>query len=79
MRYCTSIGIDTHAKKNTVCALVKETGEIFTATLSADPRELIRWIEDPDFYEFLFKDKDAVLFNNDYYKDQKDAHAGWWY
>jgi len=49
MRYCTSIGIDTHAKKNTICALVKETGEILKVTLSADPKELIRWIEAQDF------------------------------
>jgi transposase len=49
MRYCTSIGIDTHAKKNSICALLRETGEVFTAKLSADPRELIRWIKAQDF------------------------------
>jgi transposase len=41
MRYSTSIGIDTHAKKNQVCALVTETGEIHTAKLSEDPKELV--------------------------------------
>jgi len=49
MRYSTSIGIDTHAKKNSICALVKETGEIFTAKLSADPDDVIRWIQGQGF------------------------------
>jgi transposase len=45
MRYFTSIGIDTHAKKNQVCAIDTKTGAMATAKLSADPAELIRWIE----------------------------------
>ena len=45
MRYCTSIGIDTHARKNQICVLVRETGELITATLSSDPEELITWIK----------------------------------
>lgn len=45
MRYCAGIGIDTHAKSNTVCAIVKEAGEMLAIKLSADPNELISWIE----------------------------------
>ena len=45
MRYCTSIGIDTHAKKNEVCALDTDTGEIITTTFSDDPALLISWIK----------------------------------
>ena len=44
MKYCTSIGIDAHSKKNSVCAIVAETGEVHEATLSGDPRELVAWI-----------------------------------
>ena len=28
MRYSTIVGIDTHSKKNAVCAIVPETGEM---------------------------------------------------
>lgn len=49
MKYCTSIGIDTHSRKNSVCAIVAETGEMREATLPADPRELVAWIRDGDF------------------------------
>lgn len=49
MRYSTSIGIDTHAKKNQVCAIDKRTGEVAEAKLSSDPAELIRWIDSHDF------------------------------
>ena len=48
MRYSTSIGIDTHAKSNSICAIVKETGEMLTAKLSADPKEVISWISRQD-------------------------------
>lgn len=44
MKYCTNVGIDTHSAKNSVCALVAETGETLEATLSADPGELVAWI-----------------------------------
>ena len=49
MRYSTSIGIDTHMKKNQVCAIDKKTGEIATTKLSADPAELISWIKERGF------------------------------
>jgi len=49
MSYCTSIGIDTHAKKNQVFALVRETGEFETASLSDDPKELVSWIRKQGF------------------------------
>ena len=45
MKYCTNIGIDAHSKKNSVCAIVAETGEMEEVTLSEDPRELVAWIE----------------------------------
>jgi len=51
MRYCTTIGIDTHVKKNEVCALNTQTGEKATATLSGDPNQLISWIEKSGFSE----------------------------
>ena len=44
MRHSTSIGIDTHAKTNSVCALVHDTGELREAKLSSDPAELVAWI-----------------------------------
>ena len=44
MKYSTSIGIDTHSKKNSVCALNNNTGEITEVTLSEDPEKLIQWI-----------------------------------
>ena len=28
MKYCTNIGIDAHSRKNSVCAIVAETGEV---------------------------------------------------
>lgn len=49
MRYSTIIGIDTHAKKNSVCALDAKTGEVVQATLSADPDQLISWIKKGGF------------------------------
>ncbi|MEG0218319.1 MAG: hypothetical protein RR655_08370, partial [Raoultibacter sp.] len=49
MRYSTSIGIDTHSKKNAVCAIVTQTGEIRECVLSEDPAQLISWIEENDF------------------------------
>jgi transposase len=49
MRYCTSIGIDTHAASNQVYALVKETGEVEEARLSAYPKEIVSWIKARDF------------------------------
>ena len=44
MRHSTSIGIDAHAKTNSVCALVHDTGEVREARLSSDPAELVAWI-----------------------------------
>ena len=49
MKYCTSIGIDTHAKKNAVCALSTETGAITEDILSEDPAQVIDWIRQHDF------------------------------
>lgn len=49
MRYSTSIGIDTHSKKNAICAIVSRTGEIRETTLSDDPAQLISWIKEYDF------------------------------
>ena len=51
MKYSTCIGIDTHARKNAVCALDARTGELREATLSSDPAELVRWIEGQGFAE----------------------------
>ena len=51
MKYSTCIGIDTHAKKNAVCALDARTGELREATLSADPAELAAWIGSQGFAE----------------------------
>jgi len=53
MRYCTNIGIDAHSKKNSVCAIAAETGEMREATLSEDPRELVAWIRGGGFAEPL--------------------------
>lgn len=49
MRYSTSIGIDTHAKKNAICAIVTQTGEIREIVLSEDSAQLISWIKENDF------------------------------
>jgi transposase len=49
MHYSTSIGIDTHAKTNQMCAFVRKTGEIVQTRMSDDPKELIRWIQGNDF------------------------------
>lgn len=49
MRYSTSIGIDAHAKKNSICALVADTGEIVQAELSEDPAKLASWIRERGF------------------------------
>lgn len=44
MKYRTCIGIDTHSRKNEVCALDTETGEVRRATLGADPGDLAGWL-----------------------------------
>jgi len=44
MRYSINIGIDTHAKKNVVCAIDTDTGELYRAKLDSDPALLIEWI-----------------------------------
>lgn len=44
MRHPTGIGVDVHAKTNSVCALVHDTGEVREARLSSDPAELVAWI-----------------------------------
>lgn len=49
MKYCTNIGIDAHSRKNSVCAIAAETGEVREATLSEDPGELIAWIRGGGF------------------------------
>lgn len=49
MGYSTIIGIDTHAKKNSVCALDTKTGEVVQTTLSADPNQLVSWIKAGSF------------------------------
>ena len=51
MRYSTSIGIDTHSKKNAVCAITTQTGELRETILSEDPAQLISWIRENDFPE----------------------------
>ena len=51
MRYSTSIGIDTHSRKNAVCEIVAQTGEIREAVLSEDPAQLVSWIEGGCFPE----------------------------
>ncbi len=53
MKYSTSIGIDTHSKKNSVCALVDGSGELIETTLSQDPKQLISWIKKQNFPEPL--------------------------
>ncbi|MBX9035475.1 MAG: IS110 family transposase [Gordonibacter pamelaeae] len=49
MSYSTIVGIDAHARKNSVCALVLETGEVRRSTLSGDPAQLVSWIDENDF------------------------------
>lgn len=49
MKYCTCIGIDTHSKKNAVCALDTETGEMEEKVFSEDPAEIIRWVRGSRF------------------------------
>lgn len=49
MRYSTIVGIDTHSKKNAVCAIVPATGEMREAILSEDPKQLLAWIVEQDF------------------------------
>ena len=44
MKYRTCVGIDTHSTKNEVFALDTDTGEAWRATLSADPRDLGRFL-----------------------------------
>jgi transposase len=51
MYYSTTIGIDTHAKKNEVFALDSETGEVSTATLGGDYAEVVSWIAGQGFRE----------------------------
>lgn len=51
MRYSTSIGIDTHSKKNSVCAIIADTGELRQTTLAGNPSELIRWVFEQRFPE----------------------------
>ena len=49
MRYCTCIGIDTHSKKNVVCALDQQTGEIREKSFSSDPEQIVEWIKQNNF------------------------------
>lgn len=49
MRYSTIVGIDTHSKKNAVCAIVTQTGEVCETVLSEDPAQLVSWIEGHGF------------------------------
>ena len=49
MKYSICIGIDTHARKNAVCALDTDTGEAVTATLPGDPEVVADWIEAQGF------------------------------
>ena len=51
MKYCTSIGIDTHSRKNAICALSTETGAITEDVLSEDPARVIDWIRQHGFAE----------------------------
>jgi transposase len=51
MLYSTIIGIDTHAKKNEMYAIDRNTGSIETATLSGDHQEVVRWIKGQRFAE----------------------------
>ena len=51
MRYSTIVGIDTHSKKNAVCAIVPATGEMREAVLSEDPGQLLSWISGQGFPE----------------------------
>lgn len=51
MRYSTIVGIDTHSKKNAVCAIVPATGEIQETILSEDPKQLLAWLGEQGFPE----------------------------
>lgn len=51
MRYSTIVGIDTHARKNAVCAIVPATGEMRETILSEDPKQLLAWILEQGFPE----------------------------
>ena len=53
MKYCTSIGIDTHSKKNAICALSADTGVVAEDVLSEDPAQAISWIRQHGFAEPL--------------------------
>ena len=44
MRHSSSIGVDVHAKANSVCALVHDIGEVREVGLSFGPAELVVWI-----------------------------------
>ena len=45
MKYCTSIGIDTHSRKNAICALSTETGTVTEDVLSEDPARVgAHWV-----------------------------------
>ncbi len=51
MKYCTSIGIDTHSRKNAICALSADTGVVAEDVLSEDPAQVISWIRQHSFAE----------------------------
>lgn len=46
--YSTIIGIDAHARKNTVTAIMPQTGEARQIELAAEPDLLVKWINDQE-------------------------------
>jgi len=51
MRYSTVIGIDAHAKTNTICAIDTNSGEMRETAFSSEPDVLIEWIRKQAFKE----------------------------
>jgi len=45
MLYCTSVGLDVHARSIKAAAFIPETGEMIEVSCAYDPETIIRWIK----------------------------------
>jgi len=45
MLYCTSIGLDVHARSVKAAALIHDTGEVIEASFAYDPDAIIKWVK----------------------------------